>query len=91
MVRGADLLFDVSAAEDEGPGLGAPTLPYHMACQQLWRAIQPNDNTMLHIAPVLAPDDCPAARRHHALCERHQLLQDTVQRFVGQSMTMWGT
>lgn len=46
-----------------------------MAGQQLWSAIKPDDDAMLHEAPVLAPHNSTAAGCYDALGEGHQLLQ----------------
>ena len=56
-----------------------------MAGQKLWGSIKPYDDTMLHVAPVLPSEDCPAASCYDALGEGHQLLQ-----FQESSMRMKG-
>ena len=62
------LLFDIGVTKDEGAGAGTPGLPYHMAGQQLRGAIQPDDHPMLHVAPVLVPQDCTTTSRNNASC-----------------------
>ena len=43
--------------------------------QQVWGPMEPHDNAMLHVTPVLPPHDCAASSGHHTRLEGHQLLR----------------
>jgi hypothetical protein len=50
------------------------TIACYSGCEDLWRAIQPDNHTMLHVAPVSAPQHGPATCCHNASGKGHQLL-----------------